>query len=138
MADLIINTDLVGPGGPGGRVLQSIGSVAIDRGQPVVYDSATNKWSLASADTVDNAVVGGLCISPCAADGDTFSLWEIGPVILGATLVKGQIYVLSPTLSGKIFTAAELTTGDFVTILGVASSSTVLEFDPVVSGIDRA
>jgi hypothetical protein len=56
---------------------------------------------------------------------------------VGATLVVGQVYVLSAN-AGNIAPVSDLATGWYTTILGIAISTTQLQMGPVNSGIVHA
>jgi hypothetical protein len=56
---------------------------------------------------------------------------------LGATLAVGETYVVSAAL-GAIAPVADLVSTNFVTVLGVANTTTTLIFNPQPSGIAKA
>ena len=60
-----------------------------------------------------------------------------GLVNLGATLVVGQVYCVSAT-AGAICPYADLTTGEFVCILGIATSAALLQTSYTYSSVAKA
>jgi hypothetical protein len=58
-------------------------------------------------------------------------------LVLGATLVVGQDYMLSDT-PGAVAPVSDAVSGDYVTVLGVAISTTELNFNPTAAGAAKA
>jgi hypothetical protein len=105
-------------------------------GQPVYRDATDNKWKL--ADNNVSAVlanVGGISLNG-GSDGQPASVLIAGDINLGATLILGETYILSSNV-GKIAPVADIST-NFVTILGVAITTAILRFKPIVAGIQHA
>ena len=86
----------------------------------------------------DDAAAKGIALTPSSADGDVFVLaytqGSSGSVDLGATLTVGEAYVVS-TNKGAIAPIGDLTTGDYVTVLGIASAADNLLLNINVSGV---
>jgi hypothetical protein len=59
-----------------------------------------------------------------------------GPMNLGATLTVGLPYCCSAT-KGKICPYSDLTTGDYPTLLGFATTTALINVDIVVSGVAK-
>lgn len=137
MADLTITAANIALGGVGVQTTEATASEAITQGQVVIQDATTRKWSKAINTSAANAAAGGIALTKAGADGDTFLVATVGPLIIGATLAVGQTYYLSDT-AGGIMPAADLATGDWVTRLGVAMSATLLKIDIDVTGIQYA
>lgn len=111
----------------------------ISAGQPV-YEDATDssdaKLADANASTATAAAV-GIAITP-GVDGGYGYIATGGSIILvGTTMTVGQSYYVGPT-AGQIIDASELTTGDIVTLLGVAASATQLDLNIKATGVTRA
>lgn len=111
----------------------------IAAGQPV-YEDATDssdaKLADANASTATASVV-GIAITP-GVDGGYGYIATGGSIILvGTTMTVGQSYYVGPT-AGQIIDASELTTGDIVTLLGVAASATQLDLNIKATGVTRA
>lgn len=117
---------------------QGIAGATITAGQVVYHDqTTTGKWLLADADAASAAVRGsgklGIALNG-AADGQPLQVLRSGDITIGATMTAGAVYHLSAT-AGGIAPVADLTTGDYYVLLGVASSTSVLKFAPQYSGV---
>lgn len=107
----------------------------IAAGQPVYKDSADSKYKLgdnnASAATAD---VKGIAITPGVADGAGYVATEGSIILVGTTMVVGTTYYLGAT-AGEIVPEADLATGNRVTRLGTASTTTQLDLSIKSTGI---
>jgi hypothetical protein len=98
------------------------GAGALTQCQPVYFDTATETYIAASASNPNLAKATAITLN--AADpGQPISLLSGGGITPGATLVLGTQYVLSHN-TGKIAPRADLTTGDTITYLFIADSTT--------------
>ena len=86
-------------------------------------------------DTAVKAQAKGIAVSPASTDG-YFLMAVDGLINLGATLAVGQVYVVSAT-KGAIAPYGDLTTNDYVTILGVATTTALLDINILVSGVQK-
>ncbi len=102
-------------------------------GQPVYLDSAAGTYKLADADAAATADVKGIAVN-YADSGDTLVICQSGSMDIGATLVTGVIYVVSNT-AGNIMPSADLTSGEFSSILGIATTTSKLKLGLQVSGV---
>ena len=120
------------------RTQQGVYGATIAAGQPVYLDSTDNKWKLAdSNDTAAKASVVGIAVTP-GVDNGYGIIAGIGSVILvGTTMVVGQIYFVGQT-AGSIVPSGDITTGDYVSKIGIALSATELLLGIEVSGVQRA
>jgi hypothetical protein len=66
-------------------------------------------------------------------DGETIEIAQSGLVTVGATLTVNTLYVIGS--SGKIMPYGDLTTGDFGTVLGWATTTAVLNLQIQASGV---
>lgn len=111
---------------------------AITQGMPVYQNALNSKYFQCDADAEDDAAAKGIALTPSSADGDVFVLaytqGSSGSVDLGATLTVGEAYVVS-TNKGAIAPIGDLTTGDYVTVLGIASAADNLLLNINVSGV---
>lgn len=113
---------------------------AVTQGQPLYQDATNSKYYRCDAnDTAAKARVAAIALTAAALDG--FALVALpgsGPgrslVNLGATLTVGEIYVISSNV-GRIAPEADLATGHYVTVLGVATTAALLDFQPVISNV---
>jgi hypothetical protein len=105
-----------------------IAAVAVAAGQ-VVYKDATGKYNLADTDSATALMrkPRGIALNSGAAN-QPLKIVRGGPVTLGAVLTKGVAYYLSGT-PGAICPVADVATGDYPAILGIAISSSVLLVD---------
>jgi len=111
---------------------------ALTQGQPVYRDfEQGGKWFQGDADDADKLEIGALVLTPAATDGFAALALPGSYVNLGATLVAGTEYYLSPT-KGAICDFGTLGTGDYVVKLGAAYSTSLLLFDPVNLGVKKA
>jgi hypothetical protein len=109
---------------------------AITQGQPVYQSSTTLKYLQTDAnDTAAKADAKGIALTPAASDG-YFVIVKSGPINLGATLTVGQLYVVSAT-KGAIAPIADLGSSDYVTSLGIATTSALLNLDISASGVQK-
>jgi len=100
----------------------------ITAGQVVSLNTTTGKYVLADADGaagIDRPR--GLALNN-AADGQPLAIVKAGDVTFNAALTAGVAMYLSPT-PGGICPRADVLTGDIVTHLGIAKSTTVLALD---------
>lgn len=127
-----------GPPGPGGDlpfVIQAFEDVAI--GQPVFVRAGDGQIELAQANGLLASQVFGV-VSAAALAGFAASVRTIGRVevldwsaITGATLLtRGADYYLHATTAGMLTTTAPQTAGQFVTRVGRAATTTVLDVHP--------
>ena len=105
----------------------------ITRGVPC-YESATTGQSLIcdSNDTAVKATCKGIALQDAAA-GQPLRLMTSGNLGLGAILTVGTVYCLSAT-AGSVCPYADLTSADYVTILGIATTTSNLAVRIVNSG----
>ena len=109
---------------------------AVTQGNAVYLKTSDNKYWKADADAAATASADGIALTPGAADEYGVVCTE-GYVDLGATLTVGETYVVSTT-AGGIAPIADLGSGDYTTILGVATAADTLELNIYVSGVAKA
>lgn len=136
MADITVTAANVKPVGTS-RTLQTVRyGETVTQGQPVYLKSADDKYWKADADTSAEAAAIGIVITPGVAD-DYGVIVTTGQVNMGATLAVGQVYVVSVN-AGGVAPYSDLGTGDYVTILGVASTTAILDIGINATGIVKA
>ncbi len=109
---------------------------AITAGQ-VVYQAATSKkWLLADNDSATTEVrqAEGIALNTAGADGQPITVQKSGLITVGGTLTAGTAYYLSGS-PGGIAPLADVGSGDYVVLLGLATSTTVLDLDIQYSGV---
>ena len=110
---------------------------SVTQGQPLYLDSVTSKYRVANAaGTSAQAVVVGISLTPAESD-EWSQLMTAGTIDLGATLVVGETYYLS-NASGKVMPSADVSSGEYVTELGIATAADKLVLGIQVSGVERA
>lgn len=125
MADLTITSASVLAGSGARRVIGTAG-VSVTAGQVVYLDSATATYKLAdnNSATAEVRAPAGIALH-AAASGQPLAVHTSGPITIGAALTAGVAYYLSDT-PGGICPVADLASGEYPTILGIATSTTVL------------
>ena len=106
----------------------------VTAGMPV-RKQTDGTWIASTNATAAGSQVDGIALSG-GASGQPFTYQKSGNVNLGATLLVGKIYVLSA--SGAISQVDDVATGDYVTVLGVATTAALLKMGIVVSGVQAA
>lgn len=134
MVDLTITATSV-VAGASAKVASRTAGASVTAGQVVYLDSADRKFKLADCDSATAAVrsPAGIALH-ASASGQPLDVLTEGPITIGATLTPGVAYYLSAT-AGGICPVADLTTGDYPTILGIATSASVLEVKIQESGV---
>lgn len=133
MSDLSITAASVVAGSGANIDRTSNAGETITAGQ-AVYLAASGKWMKAdnNSATALARVAKGIALNGAALD-QPLAVLKSGPVTIGATLTAGVAYYLSGT-AGGICPVADLTTGMYPEIMGIATSTTVLNVDMQPSG----
>jgi hypothetical protein len=102
---------------------------AVTAGQAVYLSSTTKKWMLADSNsaTVEARQAKGIALNSAALN-QPLSVHRSGDLTLGAVLTPGVAYYLSDT-PGAICPVADVGVGEYVCLLGLAKSTTVLAVD---------
>lgn len=134
MADLTITAASV-ISGAGGRVEHGKAGVAVTAGQVVHHDAASDSFKLSDSNSATAAIrdADGITLH-AAALGQPLAVHTRGPLTIGAVLTPGQTYALSET-PGGIQPVADLASGEYPTILGMATSTTVLNVKIQSAGV---
>lgn len=140
MADLTITAASV-LAGTNAEIVRGNAGATITAGQAVYLDTAsTGEWLLADSDSATVIARGsarfGIALNG-AADGQPLAVQVSGDITIGATMTAGTTLYLSDA-PGGICPIADLATGDYITLVGVAMSTTVLRIDPLYSGVVAA
>jgi hypothetical protein len=137
MADLTITpTSVAVQSGGGGQLVQFAETTT--PGDALYRSTSDGKYYLADCDAEATAKVAGIAITYGSADdyGYMFSA-SSQDIDLGATLTSGEIYVVSDT-AGNIMPYSDLTTGQYLSIIGFARSTSLLKLDINVTGFTKA
>ena len=134
MSDLVITATSV-VAGAGALVAHGVLGATGTAGQAVYLDDATNSYKLADNNSATAAarVPDGLLLNG-GASGQACAVITRGPVTIGATLTAGVAYYLSDT-PGGICPIADLASGEYPTLIGFATSTTVLNVKIQSAGV---
>jgi hypothetical protein len=138
MADLAITAALVLAGAAAAIDRSRVAGAAITAGQAVYLDSADRKWKLADNNSATAAVRAphGIALNNAAANQPLAVLTE-GPITIGAAVTAGIAYYLSDT-PGGICPVADLASGEYPSVLGIAKSATVIDININSAGVALA
>jgi len=134
MSDLTITAASVAAAS-GASVEHGVAAEAVTAGKVAYKDATTGAYGLADSNsaTAGVRVPVGIFLH-AAATGQPVAVATKGPVTIGATLTAGTIYTLSET-AGGIQPAADLGSGEYTSVLGMATSTTVLNLKIQSSGV---
>lgn len=132
MAALSITVGNVGIG------TDSVDVRAVQVGEAVTQGApgriSANKYYLCNNSTTTDAAATCIFMGPASADGDYVLALFSGRWKVGATVTVGQTYVVGNN-DGELAPISDLTTGDYVTILGIADTSSTIVLDINASGV---
>lgn len=128
MADLSITAASVIAGDNAGRA-SGIAGETITAGKAVYLAAATKKWMLADSNsaTAEARRATGIALNGASLN-QPINVATGGDITIGATLTAGTAYYLSDT-PGGICPVADIGTGEYVCLLGLAKSTSVLAVD---------
>jgi len=133
MANLTITAGNV-VAGSGAKKVAGTAGATVTAGQVVYLDSADSKYKLADADAASGIrSPAGIALNG-ASNNQPLVVLKSGPVTIGATMTAGVTYYLSPT-AGGICPVADVLSGDYPTIIGIATSTTVLDINIQEAGV---
>jgi len=134
MTDLVITAANV-LSGSGAKITHGTAGATVTAGQTVYRDPTDSKYKLADNNSATAAVrsVDGFALHASLA-GQPLAVHESGPLTVGATMTAGTVYVLSDT-PGGVQPTTDLGSGEYPTILGIATSTTVLNVNIQESGV---
>lgn len=136
MADLVVVPNAIRL--MSGRSTTETAGATGTAGQPVYRDSADDyKVKPADNNVQAKIEVYGVLLSDCLDEESVQVAITDARIDLGATLTVGETYVLSDEVGG-IKPIADIATGEYVTIIGVAESADVLEINIFSSGTQHA
>ena len=135
MADIIVTAANVVAGSNAEKVTGTAGA-SITAGEPVYKDPSDGK--LKPADNTTEAKAAALGIALHAAEDDQpLTYQKSGDINPGATVAVGEVYCVSGT-AGGIAPVADVTTGDYLTILGYGTTANNIRLDINATGIQHA
>lgn len=134
MADISITASAV-LANSGARTESGAAGETITAGKLVYRDATTNQYFMSDSNAASASAraVRGVALNGASA-GQPLQIARPGAEItMNAVLTAGLVYYLSDT-PGGICPLADVGTGEYVTPIGVAKSTTVLAFNPTQSG----
>jgi len=109
---------------------------AINAGQ-CVYVNSSGLIALADASASATAAVVGVAINTAAAGQKVSYSTKDSLFTIGGTVVARESYVVSAT-AGGIAPASDLLTGEYISSIGVAISTTEIYLNPYATGANPA
>lgn len=119
----------------GSTTTRGTAGATITAGQAVYIDTADGLYKLADNNSATQAarIPTGIALNG-ASNGQPLGVLTLGPITIGATMTAGVAYYLSDT-PGGICPVADLGSGEFPTVMGIATSTTALKVDINSSGV---
>lgn len=116
-------------------VEQGYAGATITAGQVVYKNSSDSRFALADADgaSANIRTPYGIALHG-ASSGQPLAVQRSGSITIGATMTAGLAYYLGLT-AGAIVPIADVTTGGYVSLIGVSTSTTVLKLSINSSGV---
>jgi hypothetical protein len=136
MADISVTATAVLPGS-NAVTENGICGATITAGQAVYKSSTTGYWGLADNDGASEEIrfAKGIALNGGAA-GQPLRVLKSGDLTLNAVLTAGVAYYLSNT-PGGICPVADVGASEYVVLLGLAKSTTVLAVDIQYPGVSN-
>ena len=135
MADLSITAANV-VSGSGATITKGVAGTSITAGQALQVNGSGN-LVLAKADTLADATCVGIALNN-AASGQPVLYQSAGNINIGATLSVGTLYVVSGATAGNIAPISDMSTGNYETVLGYASTTSNLVMSIIQTSVAHA
>lgn len=135
MADISITASAIIP--QAGAVLKNVVCAEAVGAGDIIAEDANGLAIKGDADDTAKREVLGMAINTTHAAGQTVTYVKRGPVAMGAVLTRGLFYCLSDN-AGKLRPSADQGTGDGTSMVGIATSTTVLDISIKNSGVALA
>ena len=121
--------------GAGAKKSQGIAGETITAGQAIYKDPTSGKYMKADSNsgTAEARVPDGIALHG-ASNNQPIALQTGGPITIGATLTPGAAYYLSDT-PGGICPVADIGSGEYVCLIGLATSASVLSINIEYTGV---
>lgn len=115
---------------------RGLAGATIAAGSPVYLDATTNRLLAADANaSAETAAMKGIACNNASAE-QPLKVQTSGDITIGATVVLSTIYILGAL--GQLAPAADLASGWYCSIAGVAVSATVIRLNIFNSGALKA
>lgn len=117
------------------QIKRGTAGATITAGKVLYLDTTVDRWKLADNNDAAEMVraAKGIALNGASA-GQPIAVAVGGDVTFNAALTAGTAYYLSDT-AGGICPLADVGSGEYAVLLGLAKSTTVLAFDPSYSGV---
>jgi hypothetical protein len=126
MADLSITPASVVPGATAKITYKKVAGATITAGQTVYADASdSNLIKPCDADALASSVCKGIALNG-ASTGQPVEYQTSGLLTIGATVVLGVVYYVTPN-AGGLGAWAEVLAGDYVTLVCIGVSTSVVE-----------
>lgn len=134
MTDIVITAANVLPG-TDTVIVNGLAGATITQGQVLYLDASTNTWKLADANHATAAIhkASGVALTS-ASSGQPIAVATGGTITAGGTLTAGSRYYCSGN-AGGLAPEADLTTTWEVTLVGIATSASLLKLAFLQSGV---
>ncbi|MEM1224615.1 MAG: hypothetical protein AAGJ40_02900 [Planctomycetota bacterium] len=137
MADLSITPASVGLTASTAVSSVQVGE-AVTQGQPGYLNATDGKYYLSQADDTSVAAAATVIfLTGAPADGYAVVARQSATIDIGATLTIGTMYVVSAT-KGGVAPATDLTSGDYVTQIGLAKTTSSIKLTMLATGAQVA
>lgn len=118
-------------------ISEGIAGGTLTAGMAVYVDTAASGVIKAcDADVAASSVCAGIALHG-AASGQPVKYATAGDLTISSVMTVGRIYLVSQTTAGSLCVDGDILTGDFVSIVGVASTATNLKIAINNSGVAR-
>ena len=108
----------------------------ITAGMCVYEDTATSTWKPARANAAATSAASAIALCG-ASSGQQMVIQEAGSITIGGTVVAGIVYCVSDAVAGEIIPSADYGSGDYPAVIGVASSTSVIQLGFIAPGAVR-
>ena len=137
MAEVTVTEADVARRADGVQVTVGTAGEAITQGQFVYLKASDGKYYKAgAASTAEVAAAVGMALTPAAAIDDPIDIATSGDVDPGGTLTATEVYAIETTL-GSFGPHSGLASGEYGTVVGVATAADTLRLGFIVSGVTK-
>lgn len=135
MTDISITAASVVAGSDADILAPALAGETIAAGKAVYKSSTTKKWMLADSNsaTAEARTPGGVSLNSASLN-QPLVVQKSGDITIGGTLTAGVAYYLSDT-PGGICPVADVGSGEYSCLLGIAKSASVLDLNIQASGV---
>ena len=137
MADLSITAASVAVGASTTPTKRVQAGETVTQGMAVYKSTSDSKYYKCDADVLASSICDGIVLTPASAGGymmiaEPSNTAGVSLVNMGATLTIGLGYYISLN-AGGICVIADISTGDYPTLVGFATTAALLDFRSVAS-----